>query len=181
MCIRDRVNILNTLRGHVETVSQSPSLRFTIAGIISLLLFGLLSAMLNTVGAIRVTQFSYTGYGLDILALYGIFSFCAFGAIYFIVPRITRREWLSRRFINWHFFLSLYGIASIVCCAVIGGYFQGEGVEAHNQSFLEAAARASSYGWGITIAWFFILISNIFFCLHPVSYTHLTLPTIYSV
>lgn len=160
------VNILNTIRGHVDTVAQSPSLRFTIAGVVSLILFGVLSAGLNTVGSLKITQFSYTGYGLDILGLYGVFSLCAFGAIYFIVPRITRREWLSRRFINWHFFLSLYGIASIVCCAIVGGYFQGEGIEASNQSFLEGASRAGSYGWGITIAWFFILISNLFFCLH---------------
>jgi len=159
-------NILNTVRGHMETVTQSPSLRFTIAGVVSFILFGVCSAALHTVGSLKITQFTYTGYGLDILGLYGVFSFCAFGAIYFIVPRITRREWLSRRFINWHFFFSLYGIATIVICAIVGGYFQGEGIEAWDQSFLEAASRAKSYGWGITIAWFFILVSNLFFCLH---------------
>ncbi len=159
-------NIINTIRGNGEAVAQSPSLRFTIAGVISFILFGVLSAVLHTASSLKITQFSYTGYGLDILTLYGVFSFCAFGAIYFIVPRITRREWLSRRFISWHFFLSLYGISAIVCCAIVGGYFQGEGIEAWNQSFLEAASRAGSYGWGVTLAWFFILISNLFFCLH---------------
>ena len=159
-------NIINTVRGHADAVAQSPSLRFTIAGVVSFILFGILSALLNTVGALKATQFSYTGYGLDILGIYGVFSFCAFGAIYFIVPRITRREWLSRRFISFHFFFSLYGIASIVVCAIVGGYFQGEGIEAWDQSFLEAASRAGSYGWGVTIAWFFILLSNLFFCLH---------------
>ena len=103
---------------------------------------------------------------MDILGLYGVFSLCAFGAIYFIVPRITRREWLSRRFIRWHFYLSLYGVASIVMCAVVGGVFQGQGTEDLTQPFLTGARFASAYGWGITLAWGFLLLANLFFCLH---------------
>lgn len=159
-------NILNTVRGHATTVAQSPSLRFTIAGIVAFILFGLLSAGLNISSSLPVVQFSYTGYGMDILSLYGVFSLCAFGAIYFIVPRITKREWLSSRFISWHFLLSLYGVGSVVACAIVGGYFQGVGLEQYDQDFLEAAGRAQSYGWGITIAWFFIFLSNTFFGTH---------------
>ncbi|MDB4297087.1 hypothetical protein N9904_03760, partial [Akkermansiaceae bacterium] len=102
----------------------------------------------------------------DILGIYGVFSLCAFGAIYFVVPRITRREWLSRRFISWHFYLSLYGTISVVICAIVGGLSQGEGIEAWNQSFLAGAGRAQMYGWGVTLAWGFLLLSNLFFCLH---------------
>ncbi|MDB4300791.1 MAG: cbb3-type cytochrome c oxidase subunit I [Akkermansiaceae bacterium] len=158
-------NILNTVSGHAETVTASPSLRFTAAGIIGLLVFGVLSAATHLFG-FELVQFSYTGYGFDILGIYGVFSLCAFGAIYFVVPRITRREWLSRRFISWHFYLSLYGTISVVICAIVGGLSQGEGIEAWNQSFLAGAGRAQMYGWGVTLAWGFLLLSNLFFCLH---------------
>jgi len=160
------LNILKTIQDQKELAAQSPSLRFTTSGIVLFIIFGVLSFGLNTVPAIKMTQFSYTGYGLDILSIYGVFSLCAFGAIYFIVPRVTRREWLSSRFITWHFFLSLYAVASIVCCAIIGGIIQGQGMEDLSQPFGTMAERSNSYGWGVTIAWAFLLVANLVFCLH---------------
>ena len=159
-------NILKTAVGNDQAIAQSPSLRFTASGIVLFLTYGVLSFFLHNNAGWKIAQFSYAGYGLDILGLYGVFSLCAFGAIYFIVPRITRREWLSRRFIRWHFYLSLYGVASIVMCAVVGGVFQGQGTEDLTQPFLTGARFASAYGWGITLAWGFLLLANLFFCLH---------------
>jgi cytochrome c oxidase cbb3-type subunit 1 len=101
------VNIIATIRGHETTVRASPSLRFTLAGVVAFVVLGVMGMFLNTPGTLRETQFSMTGYGFEILALYSFFSMCAFAGIYFIVPRITRREWLSRRFIRWHFWLSV--------------------------------------------------------------------------
>ena len=160
------VNILRTVKGHEKAVALSPSMRFTASGIVLFVGYGVLSFGLNNNTGLKVSQFSYAGYGLDILGLYGVFSLCAFGAIYFIVPRLTRREWLSRRFIRWHYYLSLYGLSSIVICAVVGGVFQGQGTEDLTQPFLTGARRAAAYGWGITIAWGFLLFANLFFCLH---------------
>lgn len=159
-------NILRTVLTHGEIVAQSPSLRFTISGIVLFLVFGVLSLLLNTVPTLQLTQFSYSGYGMDILGIYGIFSFCAFGAIYFIVPRITKREWLSRRLIKWHFFLSIYAVATVVACAVMGGISQGNGIEDLSQPFATMAGRSSQFAWGVTISWAFVLLSNLFFCLH---------------
>jgi cytochrome c oxidase cbb3-type subunit 1 len=159
-------NIIKTVIGNSEVIAESPSLRFTAAGIVLFLAFGGLSVLLHTVPALKLTQFTYTGYGFDILGLYGVFSLCAFGAIYFIVPRITRREWLSRRFIKWHFFCSIYGISSVVICAIAGGLSQGQGIEDLSQPFGTMAERASQFSWGVTLAWAFILFANFFFCLH---------------
>ncbi len=160
------VNILKTVIGQTDVVAQSPSLRFTAFGVVAFVIFGVLSCGLHTTNALKMVQFSYTGYGMDILGLYGVFSLCAFGAIYFIVPRITRREWLSRRFIRWHYYLSLYGVAAIVVCAIVGGVMQGAGIEDVSQPFGTMSRFASSYGWGVTLAWGFLLFANLFFCLH---------------
>jgi len=108
-----------------------------------------------------------SGYGFEILALYAFFSFVMFGAIYFIVPRITQREWLSRRLITMHFFFSIYGIVTIALVAIFGGLMQGSGQEQFDQPWQQAAAdRAYPYAWATTIAWCFILFSNVFFFLH---------------
>lgn len=160
------VNIIMTFRGHEDIVIVSPSLRFTLGGIIAFLTLGVLGMFLNTPGGLKFTQFSLTGYGYEILAVYGFFSMCAFGGIYFIVPRITRREWLSRRFISWHFWLTIYGVGAVVVCSVLGGLFQGQAQEAYQNAWMDAATRGYAYGIGTTVAWGFILFGSVFFLFH---------------
>ena len=160
------VNILKTVRGHNTTISASPTLRFMIAGIIGLLVLGSIGVCLNFPSSIRYAQFSFAAYGYEVLAMYGFFSMCAFAAMYFVVPRITRREWLSRRFIRWHFYLSIYGMSTIVICTIGGGLLQGAAQEYWNMPWSDAATRGYAYGWGTTVSWLFILFANVFFLLH---------------
>lgn len=162
------INLLKTALGDMEVVNNSPTLRFTVAGVFGLILMAFAAVVLNLPGSsLPLTQFSMSGYGFEIIALYAFFSLVMFGAIYFIVPRITRREWLSRRLIKLHFFFSIYGIVTIALVALFGGIQQGIGQEYFDQPWLEnAAKRATPYAWATTISWCFILFSNIFFFLH---------------
>jgi len=161
------INTLKTMLADKETVSQSPALRFTIAGVIGLIILAVSAVMLNLPGStLKLTQFSLSGYGFDILALYGFFSLIMFGATYFIVPRVTRREWLSRRLIKMHFLLSCYGVVFVAVVALFGGWQQGLGQENWEKPWADAAQRALPYAITITVSWSLILFSNIFFFLH---------------
>lgn len=161
------VNILRTAFADMEIVNNSPSLRFTMAGVVGLIVMAVAAVFLNLPGStLKFTQFSLSGYGFEILALYGFFSFVMFGAIYFIVPRITRREWLSRRLIKMHFFFSIYGIVTVAILAIFGGLMQGSGQEKFLQPWTAVALYTRPYAWMTTLAWCFILFSNIFFFLH---------------
>jgi cytochrome c oxidase cbb3-type subunit 1 len=161
------VNLLQTASSTKDVVMHSPTLRFTMAGLFGLIVMAVCAAFINIPGStLKLSQFSMSGYGFEILAIYAFFSFVMFGGIYFIVPRITRREWLSRRLIKMHFFISIYGIVLIALVAVFGGLQQGMGQEEFNKPWIAIAFRAYPYAWATTIAWCFILISNIFFFLH---------------
>jgi cytochrome c oxidase cbb3-type subunit 1 len=161
------INLLRTTLASPEVVSGSPALRFTIAGIGGLMLLAFSAVVLNLPGStLPLTQFSLSGYGFEILALYGFFSFVMFGAVYFIVPRVTRREWLSRRLIKIHFLFSVYGIVTVALVALFGGLQQGIGQEEWQQPWQGAATRAYPYAVATTIAWCFILFSNVFFFIH---------------
>jgi cytochrome c oxidase cbb3-type subunit I len=161
------INLLRTMRSSPETMAGSPSLRFTAAGIVGLVLLAVAAVVLNLPDStLPLTQFSMSGYGFEILALYGFFSFVMFGAFYFIVPRVTRREWLSRRLISMHFLFSVYGIVTVALVALFGGLQQGIGQEEWQQSWQGAANRAFPYAVATTIAWCFILFSNVFFFIH---------------
>ncbi len=161
------INLLRTMLVSPEIVASSPALRFTIAGIGGLVLLAFSAVILNLPDStLPLTQFSLSGYGFEILALYGFFSFVMFGAIYFIVPRVTRREWLSRRLIKIHFLFSVYGIITVALVALFGGLQQGIGQEEWQQPWQGAATRAYPYAVATTIAWCFILFSNVFFFIH---------------
>jgi cytochrome c oxidase cbb3-type subunit 1 len=132
-----------------------------------MLLLGVASVLTNLPNStLPLSQFSITSYGMDILGIYGCFSFVMFGAIYFIVPRVTRREWLSKRFIKWHFLFSMYGVITVAVLAVLGGLLHGQGQEDFKFPWENAVARAYPYLIATLIAWCFVLISNLFFCLH---------------
>jgi cytochrome c oxidase cbb3-type subunit 1 len=101
------------------------------------------------------------------LGVYGFFSFVAFGSIYFIVPRITRREWLSRRLIKWHFFISIYAVIAIVVVTLFGSLMQGIAQEGtYDSDWYNAASTVYPYAVMNTIAWCFLLVSNGFFFVH---------------
>jgi cytochrome c oxidase cbb3-type subunit 1 len=160
-------NLLRTISGTGEVADHSPSLRFTIAGIVGLLVMAFAAVVLNIPGkTLELTQFSLSGYGFEILALYGFFSFVMFGAVYFIVPRVTRREWISRRLIKMHFLFSAYGLVTIALVALFGGLLQGIGQEDWKQPWENAADYAFPYAMATTVSWCFILFSNFFFFIH---------------
>ncbi len=161
------VNILRTVtQDESDATKYSPSLRFILGGMVGMLLLGVLNLFLFTPSLLAATQFSLTGYGLNILALYGFFSMCAFGLIYFVVPRITRREWLSRRFIKWHFYLSLYGVAAIVLFSIFGGLYQGMAQNDAAKPWVVASDFGVPYAVGTTMAWAFMAVSNLVFLFH---------------
>ena len=161
------LNTLRTMLSDPETMAASPSLRFTAAGIIGLVILGVSAVLLNLPGSsLRLTQFTLSGYGFEILAIYGFFTLVMFGAAYFIVPRVTLREWLSRRFIKMHFYFSVYGVITVALVALFGGIQQGMGQEDWQQPWAAAASRAYPYAVAITFAWCLILFANVFFFIH---------------
>ncbi len=161
------INTLRTMASDSETMAASPSLRFASAGMVGLLVLAAAAVFLNLPGStLRLTQFTLSGYGFDILALYGFFTLTMFGATYFIVPRVTLREWLSRRLIKVHFYFSVYGIITVALVALFGGIQQGMGQENWQQPWLGVADYARPYAVATTFAWCLILFSNIFFFIH---------------
>lgn len=161
------INLLRTMTLAGDKLMASPALRFSIAGMAGLVLTAVAVATLNWPGStLKLTQFSMSGYGFTILSLYGFFSFVMFGAIYFIVPRVTRREWLSRRLIKMHFLFSAYGIITVALVTLFGGLQQGVGQEDWDTPWIITSQRAFPYAVATTVAWSFILFSNVFFFIH---------------
>ncbi|MGD7652351.1 MAG: cbb3-type cytochrome c oxidase subunit I [Verrucomicrobiales bacterium] len=165
-CVAGALNCLRTILTDKETFSPSPTLQFTTAGLVGLVVLGITGAVTNLPGSsLQFTQFSLSGYGFDILAVYGFFTLVMFGATYFIVPRVTRREWLSRRLIRTHFIFSVYGTIFVAIVALFGGMLQGRGQEDWNSTWA-GGQFAAPYAVTMTFSWALILFSNVFFFIH---------------
>ena len=156
-------NLMVTLKGCSKVWEYSPSLRFTVFGMLMLAVYAVLSALSSTYSFGRDLQFSHFLVGLDMLAIYGFFSMTVFGAIYFIVPRVTGAEWPSGKRIRSHFWFSTYGIITLIVTMLVGGIAQGGNLAQWNQDFSTSFVNSAAYVVGRALAWAMISFSNIFF------------------
>jgi len=85
-------------------------LGFISLGLLAYLAGGLADAVFSFQGFARVVQFTYFPVAQLKLALLGAFSLPIFGAIYYLVPRITGVAWPSAAMIRLHFRLTVLGL-----------------------------------------------------------------------
>ena len=156
-------NLRNTLEGREKMWEFSPTLRFSMTGLLMLVIYGFLSAFSSFFSVSRTLEFSHFLVGLDTLAIYGFFSMALFGAIYYIVPRITFCEWPSGKMIRRHFWFSIYGVGALVVTMLVGGLAQGGAIEDWKLSFNSGLAISIPYLVGRIIGWTSIAIGNLAF------------------
>ena len=159
---------LTTLGKH-HLVAVSPTLRFVFFGALFYPVSGIFLALLSNFWSGPSLQFTHAWYGYQVIAIYGFFSMIAFGAIYYIVPRLARCEWLSVRLIRNHFWFSVYGIATIVVTSLVAGLQQGDDINSPirwDQTWMPVVLNARPYLVARALAWALITWSNIWFLIH---------------
>jgi cytochrome c oxidase cbb3-type subunit 1 len=159
---------LTTLGKH-HLVASSPTLRFTFLGALFYPISGVILALISNFTTGPTLQFTNAWYGFQIVAVYGFFSMSVFGAIYYIVPRLTGCEWLSVRLIRNHFWFSTYGIATVVITSLVAGVQQGGDLnhpEMWDQDFYQLVMNTQPYIIARAVAWGLITWSNIWFLVH---------------
>jgi cytochrome c oxidase cbb3-type subunit 1 len=90
---------------------------FVVAGISEELL-----SIRSTNELLRFTMFREAN---SLLWIYGFFSFTAYGAMYYIIPRLLNFGWRSSFLIRAHYYASIYGILLVLAMLGFGGVMQG--------------------------------------------------------
>lgn len=119
------VNHHLTMKGNFHMLKFSPTLRFVVFGAMTYTLVSLQGSSMAIRSLNQVTHFTHYTIGHSHLGLYGFFTMIMFGAMYYIVPRLTGCEWRSPALIKLHFWLAFYGIITMVVTLSIGGVLQG--------------------------------------------------------
>lgn len=119
------LNLFGTLAGRWRALGGSVTLRFT-----ALSMFGfVLAAAANLSLALRSVaehlQFTLAAELRDWLMFYACFSTAMFGAAYFILPRLTEREWRSAALVKAHVGATVIGVLFLVVGLAAGGWEQG--------------------------------------------------------
>ncbi|WP_144778624.1 cbb3-type cytochrome c oxidase subunit I [Marinobacter maritimus] len=119
------INHHGTMMGNFGRLKDSPTLRFVWIGA----LMYTVSSLQGSMEALRsinvITHFTHYTVAHAHLGMYAFLSFILFGAVYFIMPRLTNWEWPWRRLISLHFWLVSAGILIYVVSLTVAGWKQG--------------------------------------------------------
>jgi cytochrome c oxidase cbb3-type subunit I len=119
------VNHHMTMVGRFGALRFSPTLRFIVLGAIAYTAVSLQGMFTSLREVNRVTHFTQWTIAHSHVGVYAFVTFALFGSMYYIIPRLVRREWPSARLIRWHFWLVLVGIALYVIALTVVGVYQG--------------------------------------------------------
>ena len=114
-----------TMKGHFKELKYSPTLRFVVFGAMAYTAVSVQGAIEALKKWNEVTHFTHYTVGHAHLGLYGFYAMTMFGSMYYIVPRLTQREWASPLLIRIHFWCAAVGITIYFVGLSIGGWMQG--------------------------------------------------------
>jgi hypothetical protein len=107
--------------------------------------------------------------------LYGFFSMVVFGAIYYILPRVTDRTWHLPGMIGFHFWSSFLGCLASVSIYAIAGYNQSRAlnvaspsVDALPVALLEIGRTLQPYFFAQTLALLILIGGHLAFAVNVI-------------
>jgi cytochrome c oxidase cbb3-type subunit 1 len=139
------------------------TLSFVGFGILAYVLGALVDAMTSLHVVAVQTQFTYFEDAQRQLALYGAVSTLLFGGIYFALPRITGKAWLSGSLVKAHLFLAVVGILLLVVSLAVAGLDQGRGLLDPSAGFPAITAAARPALAAAVVAQVLLLAASIIF------------------
>jgi cytochrome c oxidase cbb3-type subunit 1 len=146
------INHHMTMLGHFRRLKDSPTLRFVVFGGMSYTVVSVQGSLTSLRSINEVNHFTHYTIAHAHLGVYAFFSMVMFGALYYMLPRLSGREWGSARLIKGHFWASALGIALYWGPLTIGGWVQGLHMNNPDLPFLGIVADTVPYLWGRTAA-----------------------------
>ena len=104
---------------------KGTAVRFVRFGIVAYLLVGILDMITSFRGVAVETQFTFVSNAVAQLGTYGAVSMMLFGAIYYMVPRLTGNAWASSGLTAGHSVLVIAGLVASVATLFVAGWTQG--------------------------------------------------------
>jgi cytochrome c oxidase cbb3-type subunit 1 len=160
------LNFLGTLSGRWSAVGASLSLRFVALAIAGFFVNALVNLLLSLRGFAEVAQFTLFAGLRDWSALYATFSVAVFGAAYFLLPRVTGKEWRSSALIKAHFGATVVGMLLILVGLGAGGWQHGALLGDAAVPFGDITRALSDWHMVNTVGFGVLLVGNLGFLIN---------------
>lgn len=131
------VNHHLTMVGYFSRLRTSPTLRFVVFAAMSYTAVSIQGSFTAVPTVNHITHFTHYTIAHAHLGMYAFVTMMLFGSMYYIVPRLTNREWPSARLIRWHFWLTAVGVLVYWGALTVGGVEQGMELANPNIAFLD--------------------------------------------
>ncbi|HWI56103.1 MAG TPA: cbb3-type cytochrome c oxidase subunit I, partial [Bacillota bacterium] len=145
-----------------------PSLSFLGVSVASFLLAGLMTVLGTWFDTAQELHFTWFAVATTQLHLYGFFAMAIFGAVYYILPQLTRTDWASPKLVRAHFWLSLLGLLLLVVPLAIGGLIETGQLLNPNIAFVQIMKSALTFLRVSTLGLLLILVGQVFFLINLV-------------
>jgi cytochrome c oxidase cbb3-type subunit 1 len=154
-----------TMKGSFALLKSSPTLRFVVFAAMSYTLVSLQGSSMAIRSLNEITHFTHYTVGHAHVGMYAFVTMMLFGSIYYIVPRLWKREWPSAFLIRSHFWLSALGIVLMTAALTIGGIQQGLAMHAADQAFLDIVAMVVPYLQARSLSGGILTLAHLIFAL----------------
>ncbi len=157
------INHHMTMRGHFHRLRYSPALRFTVFGAIAYTAVSVQGSLEALKDFSEVTHFTHYTVAHAHLGAYGFTTMVFFGLFYYMVPRLTGREWASPGLIRAHFWCSAIGITAYFVALSVGGWWQGRMMNDPNVPFANIVTYLLPHWLTRSVAGTLMLIGHLAF------------------
>jgi cytochrome c oxidase cbb3-type subunit I len=147
-----------TMVGHFHRLRYSPALSFTVFGAMVYTAFSFKNSLDSLRDVSEVTQFTDYTVAHAHLGAYGFFTMIMFGLLYYMIPRLTGRQWASTYMIRLHFWSAAIGIAIYFISLSYSGWWQGRMLNDPNVPFASIVEYATRFR--IARSWAIVLLGT---------------------
>ena len=155
--ITTAINHHMTAYKNLDVLKVSPVLRFIVFGAMCYTLVSFQGSMMSLPVLNEPFHFSHHTIAHAHLGLYGFYTMVMFGAIYYIMPRLTGREFASAGLMRLHFWCVAIGILVMFFGLTLGGIIQGFEWNQASMTLSDAIGRGHAAGqgtWQGVMMWF---------------------------
>jgi cytochrome c oxidase cbb3-type subunit 1 len=157
------VNHHMTMVGHFHKLKYSPTLRFVVFGAMSYTLVSVQGSLTALRVVNETTHFTHYTIAHAHLGMYAFITMTFFGAVYYMLPRLTGQEWCSAGLIKAHFWTTAIGMVIYWVGLTIGGWLQGEMMNNPDTPFMEIVSMTIPFLWSRSFAAVLMTIGHVIF------------------
>lgn len=155
-----------TVVGLHREVWRSPTLRFTVFGAISYTLVSLIGSSMALRSVNEVTHFTHFTVGHAHHGVYAFFTMIMFGGVYYMMPRLLKREWPSAGLIRLHFWSCALGITVMLVALHAGGWIQGMEINDATIPFLDTVQNTIPWLKARSISGIMLTVGHVAFAVN---------------